>query len=45
MAKALALLADKPEASGLALDFVGGEEDIETALDRAIQKGETDFQE
>ncbi|KAG6809683.1 hypothetical protein H0H92_015158 [Tricholoma furcatifolium] len=43
VAKALALLVDREDAAGLALDMVGGETLIEESLDVAIKKGETDF--
>ncbi|KAI0766409.1 NADH(P)-binding-domain-containing protein [Trametes elegans] len=43
VAKVLALLLDRPDADGLALDVVGGEAPIEGALDAAIKKGETDW--
>ena len=43
VANVLALLAERPDASGLAIDFVGGDEDIPVALDKMIKKGETDF--
>jgi len=39
----LALLVDREDAAGLALDIVGGETPIGEALDAAIKKGETDF--
>lgn len=39
----LALLADREDASGLTIDFVGGEIPIEEGLDAFIKKGETDF--
>ena len=43
VAKALALLADREDAAGLAIDIIGGETPIEEALDAMIKKGETDF--
>jgi hypothetical protein len=39
----LALLVDREDAAGLAIDLVGGDSNIVTALDAAIKKGETDF--
>ena len=41
VAQALALLVDRPDAAGLALDIVGGDTQIEEALDAAISKRET----
>ena len=43
MAVVLALLVDRPDAAGLAIDLVGGENPIPEALDAFIKKGETDF--
>jgi len=43
VALALALLVDREDAAGLAIDFVGGETPIQQGLDAAIKKGETDF--
>jgi len=43
VAKALALLLDREDAAGLAIDMAGGDTPIEEALDAAIRKGETDF--
>uniref|UniRef100_A0A8H7XTM1 NAD(P)-binding domain-containing protein n=1 Tax=Psilocybe cubensis TaxID=181762 RepID=A0A8H7XTM1_PSICU len=43
VAKVLALLADREDAAGLAIDFVGGDTPIEEGLDAFIKKGETDF--
>ncbi|KAG5721205.1 UPF0659 protein [Termitomyces sp. T112] len=43
VAKVLALLVDREDAAGLALDVVGGDTPIEASLDVAIKKGETDF--
>ncbi|EGN94738.1 hypothetical protein SERLA73DRAFT_187791 [Serpula lacrymans var. lacrymans S7.3] len=43
VAKTLALLVNREDAAGLALDLVGGETPLEQALDAAISKGETDF--
>lgn len=43
VALTLALLAERPDAAGLAIDLVGGEDDIEGALDEFIKKGETDW--
>jgi hypothetical protein len=40
----LALLLDRENADGLALDLVGGTIPLEKALDAAIKKGETDFE-
>ncbi|KZO91809.1 NAD(P)-binding protein [Calocera viscosa TUFC12733] len=37
VARALALLVERPDAAGLALDIVGGEEPLERALDTAIK--------
>lgn len=37
VAKALAVLVDRPDAEGLALDIVGGEDELEGALDKAIK--------
>jgi len=37
VAKTLALLVDRPDAAGLALDVVGGDEPIDEALDKAIR--------
>jgi len=37
VAKTLALLVDRPDASGLALDVVGGEEPVGEALDKAVK--------
>lgn len=39
----LALLVDRIDAAGLALDLVGGKSELEEALDKAIKKGESDF--
>jgi hypothetical protein len=33
----LALLVDRPDASGLALDLVGGDDPLNEALDKAIK--------
>lgn len=44
VAYALALLAGRPDAAGLAIDLNSGSDDIETALDAFIKKGESDFQ-
>ena len=41
VALTLSLLADRPDAAGLAIDLVGGEDKIEDALDTFIKKGET----
>jgi len=43
VATALALLLDREDAAGLAIDMVGGETGIEAGLDAMIRKGETDF--
>ncbi|KAF8900476.1 NADH(P)-binding-domain-containing protein [Gymnopilus junonius] len=43
VAKALALLVDREDAAGLAIDFVGGDTPIEEGLDAFVKKGETDF--
>lgn len=43
VAKALAVLLDREDAAGLAIDFVGGDTPIEEGLDAFIKKGETDF--
>ncbi|PPQ82290.1 hypothetical protein CVT25_008440 [Psilocybe cyanescens] len=43
VAKVLALLAEREDAAGLAIDFVGGNTPIEEGLDAFIKKGETDF--
>ena len=43
MALTLALLADRPDAAGLAIDLNGGSDKIEEALDVFIKKGETDW--
>lgn len=43
VASVLALLVDRADAAGLALDLVEGDEEADEALDRAIKKGETDF--
>lgn len=43
VALTLALLAERPDAAGLAIDLVGGEDSIEGALDEFIKKGETDW--
>jgi len=43
VALVLALLIDREDASGLAIDLVGGDTLIAEALDAAIKKGETDF--
>ena len=43
VALALALLVDREDAAGLAIDFVGGETPIGEGLDAAIKRGETDF--
>lgn len=43
VALTLALLAERPDAAGLAIDLVGGEDNIEGALDEFIKKGETDW--
>ncbi|PPR00809.1 hypothetical protein CVT26_012450 [Gymnopilus dilepis] len=43
VAKALAVLLDREDAAGLAIDFVGGDTPIEEGLDAFIKKGETDW--
>ncbi len=43
VASVLALLVDRADAAGLALDLVEGDEEADEALDRAIKKVETDF--
>ena len=43
MAHTLALLADRPDAAGLAIEVGEGEDRIEDALDAFIKKGETEF--
>ncbi|KAJ7459472.1 NADH(P)-binding-domain-containing protein [Mycena galericulata] len=43
VAIALAILLDREDAAGLAIDMVGGDTPIAEGLDAAIKKGETDF--
>lgn len=43
VAKALALLVNRKDAAGLAIDIVGGDTSIQDSLDAFIKKGETDF--
>jgi hypothetical protein len=43
VATALALLLDRDDAAGLAIDMVGGDTPIADGLDAVIKKGETDF--
>lgn len=43
VAEALALLVDREDAAGLAIDIVGGETLIGQGLDEFIKKGETDW--
>ena len=43
VAEALALLVDREDAAGLAIDLVGGDTPIKEAIDAVIEKGETDF--
>ena len=43
VAEALALLIDREDAAGLAIDIAGGDVPIKEALDAVIKKGETDF--
>jgi len=43
VAEALALLIDREDAAGLAIDIAGGDMPIKEALDAVIKKGETDF--
>ena len=44
VAYTLALLAERPDAAGLAIDLNGGDNDIPSALDVFIKAGESDFQ-
>lgn len=44
VAQALFLLADRPDAAGLAIDLNGGDTKLDEGLDAFIKKGETDFQ-
>jgi hypothetical protein len=37
------VLVDRPDAAGLAIDFVGGDTPIEEGLDAVVKSGETDF--
>ncbi|KAF5347243.1 hypothetical protein D9756_009926 [Leucocoprinus leucothites] len=43
VAKVLALLVEREDAAGLAIDLIGGETPIEEGLDTFVKKGETDF--
>ncbi|KAG8872922.1 hypothetical protein FRB97_007262 [Tulasnella sp. 331] len=43
VAKVLYLLATRPKAAGLAIDLIGGRDDMESQLDEFIAKGVTDF--
>ncbi|KAJ7574849.1 NADH(P)-binding-domain-containing protein [Mycena floridula] len=43
VAEALAHLADREDAAGLAIDLVGGDVPIAEGLDKVIKRGETDF--
>ena len=43
MAEALAILLEREDASGLAIDIIGGETPIEEGIDAKIKQGETDF--
>ncbi|KAF5347244.1 hypothetical protein D9756_009927 [Leucocoprinus leucothites] len=43
VARVLALLVEREDAAGLAIDLVGGETPIEEGLDTFVKKGETDF--
>jgi hypothetical protein len=43
VAQTLALLVDRDDAAGLAIDVVGGETPIKEGLDAVIRRGETDF--
>ncbi|KAJ7123741.1 NADH(P)-binding-domain-containing protein [Mycena epipterygia] len=43
VATALALLLERDDAAGLAIDMVGGDTPIAEGLDAMIKKGETDF--
>ncbi|KAJ7161149.1 NADH(P)-binding-domain-containing protein [Mycena filopes] len=43
VAAVLALLLDREDAAGLAIDMVGGETPIAEGLDAMVKKGETDF--
>jgi hypothetical protein len=43
VAKALALLVDREDAAGLAIDMVGGDVPIEEGLETFIKAGQTDF--
>ena len=45
VAYTLALLANRPDAAGLAIDLNGGNDDIRAALDSFIKKGESDFKD
>ncbi|PPR00297.1 hypothetical protein CVT24_004587 [Panaeolus cyanescens] len=43
VAHALALLVDREDANGLAIDIVGGDTPIQQGIDAKIKQGETDF--
>ncbi|KAF8890749.1 NADH(P)-binding-domain-containing protein [Infundibulicybe gibba] len=43
VAQTLALLVDREDAAGLAIDIIGGETPLKEGIDAFIQKGETDF--
>jgi hypothetical protein len=43
VAKALALLVDREDAAGLAIDIAGGDTPLQDGLDVFIEKGVTDF--
>ncbi|TFK68784.1 hypothetical protein BDN72DRAFT_897841, partial [Pluteus cervinus] len=43
VAQVLALLLDREDAAGLAIDLAGGDTPLEEGLDAMIRKGETDF--
>jgi len=43
VAEVLALLVDREDAAGFAIDLVGGETLLSEGLDAFVDKGETDF--
>jgi len=43
VAEALALLVDRPDAAGLAIDMIGGDTTVSQGLDTFIKKGVTDW--
>ena len=43
VAKALYLLLEREDAAGLGIDFAGGDDPIEEALDAFIKNGVSDF--